>query len=146
MARVKRGVMRHKRHHKILKEASGYFGGKSRLYKSANEQVMKSGNYAYRDRRNKKRSFRSLWIARINAACRAQGVQYSPLHRRSRQASGIELDRKVLSELAISDINALSTRLVKLAQHHGGGSDSRHRDILNITHHDTVRRARANRD
>ncbi|BDI33829.1 50S ribosomal protein L20 [Capsulimonas corticalis] len=111
MARVKRGVMRHKRHHKILKEASGYFGGKSRLYKSANEQVMKSGNYAYRDRRNKKRSFRSLWIARINAACRAQGVQYSRFIA-ALGASGIELDRKVLSEMAISDINAFNS-LVK---------------------------------
>ena len=77
MARVKRGVMKHKRHHKILKEASGYWGGKCRLFKSANEQLMKSGNYAYRDRRNRKREFRQLWIARINAACRAQGVQYS---------------------------------------------------------------------
>ena len=111
MARVKRGVMRHKRHHKILKEASGYFGGKSRLYKSANEQVMKSGNYAYRDRRNKKRSFRSLWIARINAACRAQGVQYSRFIP-ALAASGIELDRKVLSEMAISDIGAFNA-LVK---------------------------------
>ncbi|MCW3059012.1 MAG: 50S ribosomal protein L20 [Capsulimonas sp.] len=107
MARVKRGLMRHKRHHKILKEASGYFGGKSRLYKSANEQVMKSGNYAYRDRRNKKRSFRSLWIARINAACRAQGVQYSRFIA-ALSTSGIELDRKVLSEMAISDINAFN--------------------------------------
>ncbi len=102
MARVKRGVMRHKRHHKILKEAAGYFGGKSRLYKSANEQVMKSGQYAYRDRRNKKREFRQLWIARINAACREQGVQYSrfiaALH-----ASGIELDRKVLADIAVKD-------------------------------------------
>ena len=113
MARVKRGVMKHKRHHKILKEASGYFGGKSRLFKSANEQVMKSGQYAYRDRRNRKREFRQLWIARINAACRAQGVQYSrfiaALH-----DSGVELDRKVLSEMAISDnlaFNALVSSL-----------------------------------
>src|SRR3569833_1189226 len=102
MSRVKRGVMRHKRHHKILKEASGYWGGKSRLYKSANEQVMMSGQYAFRDRRNRKREFRSLWIARINSACRAQGVQYSrfiaALH-----SSGIPLDRKVLSDMAIRD-------------------------------------------
>lgn len=110
MARVKRGVMRHKRHHKILKEASGYWGGKSRLYKSANEQVMKSGNYAFRDRRVRKRDFRQLWIARINAACRAQGVQYSRfIH--ALNASGVELDRKVLSEMAISD-NASFNALV----------------------------------
>ncbi len=113
MARVKRGVMKHKRHHKIIKEASGYFGAKSRLFKSANEQVMKSGQYAYRDRRNKKREFRRLWIARINAACRAQGVQYSrfiaALH-----DSGIELDRKVLSEMAISDNTAFNTLVASL--------------------------------
>jgi large subunit ribosomal protein L20 len=102
MARVKRGVMRHKRHHKILKEAAGYWGGKSRLFKSANEQVMKSGQYAYRDRRNKKREFRQLWIARINAACRAEGVQYSRFIA-ALNAQGIELDRKVLSEMAIRD-------------------------------------------
>ena len=113
MARVKRGVMKHKRHHKILKEASGYFGGKSRLFKSANEQVMKSGQYAYRDRRNRKREFRQLWIARINAACRAQGVQYSrfiaALH-----DSGVELDRKVLSEMAISDNAAFNALVASL--------------------------------
>ena len=111
MARVKRGVMRHKRHHKILKEASGYWGGKSRLFKSANEQLMKSGQYAYRDRRNKKREFRQLWIARINAACRAQGVQYSRFIA-ALAAAGIDLDRKVLSEMAISD-NAAFNALVQ---------------------------------
>ena len=113
MARVKRGVMKHKRHHKILKEASGYFGAKSRLFKSANEQLMKSGQYAYRDRRVRKREFRQLWIARINAACRAQGVQYSrfiaALH-----ASGVELDRKVLSEMAISDNAAFNALVASL--------------------------------
>ena len=113
MARVKRGVMKHKRHHKILKEASGYFGAKSRLFKNANEQLMKSGQYAYRDRRNKKREFRQLWIARINAACRAQGVQYSrfiaALH-----ASGVELDRKVLSDMAITDNNAFNALVASL--------------------------------
>ncbi len=113
MARVKRGVMKHKRHHKILKEASGYFGGKSRLFKSANEQVMKSGQYAYRDRRNKKREFRQLWIARINAACRAQGVQYSRFIA-ALGASGVELDRKVLSEMAISDNTAFNALVASL--------------------------------
>ncbi len=113
MARVKRGVMKHKRHHKILKEASGYFGAKSRLFKSANEQVMKSGQYAYRDRRNKKREFRRLWIARINAACRAQGVQYSRFIS-ALASSGMELDRKVLSEMAISDNAAFNTLVTSL--------------------------------
>jgi large subunit ribosomal protein L20 len=102
MARVKRGVMRHKRHHKILKEAAGYFGAKSRLFKSANEQVMKSGQYAYRDRRNKKREFRQLWIARINAACRAEGVQYSRFIA-ALNTAGIVLDRKVLADIAVKD-------------------------------------------
>ncbi len=113
MARVKRGVMRHKRHHKILKEASGYFGGKSRLFKSANEQVMKSGNYAYRDRRNRKREFRQLWIARINAACRAQGVQYSRFIA-ALSANGIDLDRKVLSDMAIRDNAAFNALVASL--------------------------------
>ncbi len=113
MPRVKRGVMRHKRHHKILKEASGYFGGKSRLYKSANEQVMKSGQYAFRDRRAKKRDFRKLWIARINAACRAQGVQYSRFIA-ALAAANITLDRKVLSNLAIEDNAAFNALLASL--------------------------------
>ena len=113
MPRVKRGVMRHKRHHKILKEASGYWGGKHRLYKSANEQVMKSGNYAFRDRRVRKRDFRKLWIARINAACRAQGVQYSRFIDALNKA-GITLDRKVLSEMAIADIAAFNALVQSL--------------------------------
>ncbi len=113
MARVKRGVMKHKRHHKILKEASGYWGGKSRLFKSANEQLMKSGQYAYRDRRNRKREFRQLWIARINAACRAQGVQYSRFMA-ALTVSGVELDRKVLSDMAIHDITAFNTLVASL--------------------------------
>ena len=113
MARVKRGVMKHKRHHKILKEASGYWGGKSRLFKSANEQLMKSGQYAYRDRRNRKREFRQLWIARINAACRAQGVQYSRFMA-ALTVSGVELDRKVLSEMAIHDNAAFNTLVASL--------------------------------
>ena len=113
MARVKRGVMKHKRHHKILKEASGYWGGKSRLFKSANEQLMKSGQYAYRDRRNRKREFRQLWIARINAACRAQGVQYSRFMA-ALTVSGVELDRKVLSDMAIHDNTAFNALVASL--------------------------------
>jgi large subunit ribosomal protein L20 len=113
MPRVKRGVMRHKRHHKILKEASGYFGGKSRLFKTANESVMKAGQYAFRDRRTKKREFRKLWIARINAACRAQGVQYSRFIP-ALAAAGITLDRKVLAEMAVSDIDGFNALLASL--------------------------------
>ena len=113
MARVKRGMMRHKRHHKILKEASGYWGAKSRLYKSANEQVMKSGQYAFRDRRNRKREFRQLWIARINAACRAQGVQYSRFIA-ALGSAGIELDRKVLADMAVRDIAGFNALLASL--------------------------------
>lgn len=113
MARVKRGMMRHKRHHKILKEAAGYFGGKSRLFKTANEQVMKSGQYAYRDRRNRKREFRQLWIARINAACRAQGVQYSRFIA-ALGANAVELDRKVLADMAVNDIAAFNALVASL--------------------------------
>ncbi len=113
MARVKRGVMRHKRHHKILKEASGYFGGKSRLFKTANEAVMKAGQYAYRDRRVRKREFRQLWIARINAACRAQGVQYSRFIA-ALGASEVDLDRKVLADMAVNDITAFNALVASL--------------------------------
>jgi large subunit ribosomal protein L20 len=102
MARVKRGMMTHKRHKKVLEAAKGYWGGKRSLFKTANEQFMKSGNYAYTDRRNKKRYFRGLWIARINAACRAQGVQYCRFMEGLTKA-GITLDRKVLAEMAVSD-------------------------------------------
>jgi large subunit ribosomal protein L20 len=105
--------MRHKRHHKILKEASGYFGGKSRLFKTANESVMKAGQYAYRDRRNRKREFRQLWIARINAACRQHGVQYSRFIA-ALDSAGITLDRKVLSEMAISDAPAFKALVESL--------------------------------
>ncbi len=113
MARVKRGVMRHKRHHKILKEASGYFGGKSRLFKTANEAVMKAGQYAYRDRRVRKREFRQLWIARINAACRAQGVQYSRFIA-ALTTSEVDLDRKVLADMAVNDNAAFNALVASL--------------------------------
>ena len=103
--------MTHKRHHKILKEASGYFGGKSRLFKTANESVMKAGNYAYRDRRTKKREFRKLWIARINAACRLDGVRYSEFIA-ALNGAAIILDRKVLADMAVNDPEGFSA-LVK---------------------------------
>ncbi|GIV03245.1 MAG: 50S ribosomal protein L20 [Fimbriimonadales bacterium] len=107
MARVKRGVMRHKRHKKILERAEGYYGRKRRTFKNANEQVMKSGQYAYRDRRNRKRDFRRLWIARISAACSNLGVKYSHFIHGLKEA-GIEVDRKMLSDLAIHDPEAFA--------------------------------------
>lgn len=113
MPRVKRGTMTHKRHRKTLEAAKGYWGGKHRLYKSAHEAVMKSGNYAYRDRRNKKRLFRSLWIVRISAACREQGVQYCRFIEGLTKA-GIALDRKVMAEMAVSDPQSF-TQLVAQA-------------------------------
>lgn len=108
MPRVKRGTMTHKRHAKILKLASGYWGGKHRLFKTAKEQVMKSGNYAFRDRRARKREFRRLWIARIGAACRANDMQYSRFIEALTKA-GIDLDRKVLAEMAIADAEGFAS-------------------------------------
>lgn len=105
MPRVKRGTMTHKRHKKVLETTKGYWGGKRNLFKTAHEQWMKSGNYAYTDRRNKKRLIRSLWIVRINAACRAEGMQYCRFIEGMTKA-GIVLDRKVLAEMAVSDIES----------------------------------------
>ena len=102
MARVKRGMRTRARHHKILKQAKGYFGHKSKLFKVANQAVMKSGAYAYRDRKSKKREFRKLWIQRINAAARLNGISYSRLMDGLKKAD-IALDRKVLSDIAITD-------------------------------------------
>jgi len=102
MPRVKRGVTTHRRHKKILKLAKGYVGSKSKLYRVANQQVMKSGMYAYAHRRLKKRDFRQLWIARINAAARNNGTTYSRMIHGLKLA-GVDINRKVLSELAISD-------------------------------------------
>ncbi len=102
MARVKGATMTHKRRKKTLKLAKGYYGSKSKHFKMAKQQVMKSGNYAYIGRKQKKRDFRSLWITRINAACRAQGMNYSTFMNGLKQ-SGIELNRKMLSEMAIHD-------------------------------------------
>ncbi|HRJ27975.1 MAG TPA: 50S ribosomal protein L20 [Fimbriimonadaceae bacterium] len=105
MARVKRGVMRHKRHKKIIGLAKGYWGRKKNVFKRAHEQVMKSGQYAFRDRRAKKRDFRRLWIARISAACRSCGVKYSDLIH-GLNSKGLALNRKMLSEMAIHDMDA----------------------------------------
>lgn len=107
MPRVKGGTVTRKRRKKVLKLAKGYFGSKHRLYKVANQQVMKSLQYAYRDRRNKKRDFRKLWITRINAAARMNGLSYSRLMHGLKLA-GIEVNRKMLAELAISDEKAFT--------------------------------------
>ena len=105
MTRVKSGVQTKRRHKKILKEASGYFGSKHRLFKSAKEQLMHSSVYAYRDRRQKKREFRKLWITRINAACRMNDISYSKFINGLNKA-GIEINRKMLAEIAINDMDA----------------------------------------
>jgi large subunit ribosomal protein L20 len=102
MARVKGGFTTRRRHKKILKLARGYFGSKHRLFRTANQQVMKSLFYAYRDRRQKKRDFRKLWIVRINAAARVNGLSYSKLMFGLKLA-GIEVNRKILAELALND-------------------------------------------
>ncbi|NUQ70667.1 MAG: 50S ribosomal protein L20 [Chthonomonadales bacterium] len=114
MPRVKRGTLVRKRHKKILDAAEGYFGGKRRLFRSANEQLLKSGAYAYRDRRNRKRMFRRLWITRISAACRANGISYNRFMEGLRKAE-IIVDRKVLSELAITDAAAFADMVAAAA-------------------------------
>ena len=102
MPRVKRGVTAHARHKKVLKEAKGYYGARSKVYRVAKQAVIKAGQYAYRDRRQKKRQFRSLWIVRINAAARENGLSYSRLVDGLKKA-GIEIDRKELAEIAYHD-------------------------------------------
>ena len=102
MARVKRGVTAHARHKKILKLAKGYYGARSRVFRVAKQAVIKAGQYAYRDRRQRKRQFRALWIARINAGARESGMSYSRFMNALKKAS-IELDRKVLADMAVHD-------------------------------------------
>ena len=114
MARVKNGAVTKARHKKVLKEAKGYFGSKHRLYKTAKEQLMHSGQYAFRDRKQKKRDFRKLWITRINAACRLNDISYSRFIEGLNKA-GVEVNRKMLSEIAINDPKAFS-ELVKVAK------------------------------
>ena len=113
MARAKRAVASRKRHRAVLEQAQGYYGNKSRSYRAANEQVMHSLQYAYRDRRARKGEFRRLWIQRINAASRANGVSYSRFVS-GLKAAGIELDRKVLADLAVTDPAAFAA-LVRTA-------------------------------
>ncbi len=102
MARVKGAMMTRKRRNKVLKMAKGYYGGKSKLFRTAKEAVMKSGNYAYIGRKQKKRDFRRLWITRISAGCKQNGMNYSTFMNGLKKA-GIDLNRKMLSEIAISD-------------------------------------------
>ncbi|HPY39554.1 MAG: 50S ribosomal protein L20 [Thiolinea sp.] len=105
MARVKRGVQASARHKKIMKLAKGYYGARSRTYRVAHQAVIKAGQYAYRDRRQKKRQFRALWIVRINAAARLSGLSYSRFMNGLKKAN-ITVDRKVLADLAVHDIAA----------------------------------------
>lgn len=114
MPRVKKGVTAHKRHKKILKLAKGYRGSKSKLFKKANETVMKALYYARRDRRAKKGEFRRLWIARINAAARLNGISYSQLMNGLKKA-GVQVNRKILADLAVNDSGAF-TKLVDTAK------------------------------
>jgi large subunit ribosomal protein L20 len=102
MPRVKRGVTAHAKHKKILDQAKGYYGARRKVYRVAKQAVIKAGQYAYRDRRQKKRQFRALWIARINAAARMNGLSYSRLMNGLSKA-GVEMDRKVLAEIAYHD-------------------------------------------
>ena len=113
MARVKRGINAKKRHKKVLRQAKGYYGSKHTLYRTANQAVMKSLNYAYIGRKHRKRDFRKLWIARINAAARANGTSYSKLMGNLKKAN-IDINRKMLAEIAVEN-PAEFTKLVELA-------------------------------
>ena len=114
MARIKGAMATRKRRKKVLKAAKGYYGGKHRLFKTAKQAVMKSGQYAYIGRKQKKRDFRSLWITRISAACKLNGMNYSTFMHGLKTA-GIEINRKMLSEMAINDPVAF-TKLVEIAK------------------------------
>jgi len=114
MARVKRGVTAGRRHKKVLGKAKGYYNARRKIYRAAKQAVIKAGQYAYRDRRAKKRDFRALWIARINAAARISGLSYSKFMFGLKKA-GVTIDRKVLSDLAVRDASAFA-QLVQVAK------------------------------
>ncbi len=118
MPRAKGGVKTRRRHKKVLKKAKGYVGGRRRLYPTAKETVLRAGAFAYRDRRAKKREFRSLWIVRINAAARALGLSYAAFMNGLKKA-GVALDRKILAELAVKDPDTFA-KLVETAKAQGG--------------------------
>ncbi len=107
MSRVKRGVTAHRRHKKVLKQAKGYYGARSRVFRVAKQAVTKAGQYAYRDRKVRKRMFRGLWIQRINAAAREQGISYSRLISGLKKQN-IEIDRRVLADLAVNEKEAFA--------------------------------------
>lgn len=107
MARVKRGVVARARHKKVLKRAKGHYGARSRVYRAAKQSVIKAGQYAYRDRRQRKRQFRALWIIRINAAAREVGLSYSRFMRGLKKAA-IHIDRKILADIAVHDKTAFA--------------------------------------
>ena len=107
MPRANSSVPRHRRHRKIVKQAKGYYGARSRTFKSAKDAVVKAGLYAYRDRRQRKRQFRRLWITRINAACRLNGTTYSAFIN-GLKLKGVELDRKILADMAVNDPQAFT--------------------------------------
>jgi large subunit ribosomal protein L20 len=112
MARVKRGVIARRRHKKVLKQAKGYYGARSRVFRVAKQAVIKAGQYAYRDRRQRKRQFRRLWITRINAAARINGMSYSRFINGLKKAS-IEIDRKILADLAVNEAGAFTALVEK---------------------------------
>lgn len=112
MARVKRGVTARARHKKVLKKAKGYYGARSRVYRVAKQAVIKAGQYAYRDRRQRKRQFRQLWIVRINAGARMNGLSYSQFMNGLKKAN-IEIDRKVLADLAMNEFESFSQLVEK---------------------------------
>lgn len=115
MARVKRGVQANRRHKKVLARAKGYYGARSRVFRVAVQAVTKAGQYAYRDRRNKKRSFRRLWIARINAGARQNGLSYSRMINGLKKAN-IDIDRRVLADIAMHDAVAFTALTEKAKQ------------------------------
>ncbi|HVE44876.1 MAG TPA: 50S ribosomal protein L20 [Gammaproteobacteria bacterium] len=112
MARVKRGVVARARHKKVLDAAKGYYGARSRVYRVAKQAVIKAAQYAFRDRRNRKREFRALWIARINAGVRAHGMSYSAFMNGLKKAS-IEIDRKVLADIAVHDAGGFAALVAR---------------------------------
>ncbi len=124
MARVKRGVTTHARHRKVIKAAKGYYGARKNTFRIANQAVEKAGQYAYRDRKVRKRNFRSLWIQRINAAARENGTTYGKFINGLTQA-GVEIDRKVLSDLAIHEPAAFKALVEKVMP----VIDKKHADI-----------------
>ena len=112
MPRVKRGVVARRRHKKVMKQAKGYYGARSRVYRVAKQAVIKAKQYAYRDRKQRKRQFRALWIARINAGARANGLSYSRLIAGLKKAN-VEIDRKVLADLAMNEKQAFTAVVEK---------------------------------